>query len=388
MFLAKNFHKDIRPRLEANTLVHTRNVLVFAWDRKSEVDKRTALEGAEVLSFHPVRLGRESKLGLTMGAVAFQVMLVLATVRFAARIKERPIVHAHDFNTLIPGIILRKLGLSSALVYDCHEFSFAAYNELFNPLMGKIVQVLEEHLVKYADVVITVSNPVAKYLSQFGRRANVIYNCPKKNDAPTISKRDARTKLRLPHDKFIIASIGEIRYDSTVDVLFKAFSSELVHQTKLHLLIIGHKGPLGHHILDANEEPKENVTILPYVERRTALTYTSASDIVWAVYRSEGYASWNPRLTLPWKFFDALACGVPMIVEARTLRSELVNKFDCGWVLNRLESESISKLLLDISANPDLYQSRVQATRLANSKLNISWERMSEELVRIYDKLH
>jgi glycosyltransferase involved in cell wall biosynthesis len=386
MFLAKNFYKDIRPRLEANTLANVRNVVVFAWDRKSEVNRRTTLEGAKVLSFHPVRLERESKFGLAIGAVAFQVMLVLATVRLAARIKDRPIVHAHDFNTLIPGIILRKLRLASALVYDCHEFSFSAYNELFNPLIGKIVQVLEEHLVKYADVVITVSDPVANYLSQFGRKANVIYNCPKKSDAPTISKSDARKKLHLPYDKFIIANIGEIRYDSTVHLLLEAFRSELVEKSNLHLLIVGHKGPLGHNIIDVNEARRDNVTILPYVERRTALTYMSASDIVWAVYFSD-HASWNPRLTLPWKFFDALACGVPMIVEAGTLRSKLVDKFSCGWILNSLDAESIRKLLLDIYGNPNLYRKTVQAVRVANSILDISWENMSEKLIRIYDAL-
>ena len=167
----------------------------------------------------------------------------------------------------------------------------------------------------------------------------------------------------------------------------KAFSTELVERSKLYLLIAGHRGPLGHERVDASETRKENVTILPYVERRTALTYMSASDIVWAVYRSDSYASWNPRLTLPWKFFDALACGVPMVVEAGTLRSELVNKFECGWILDKLEPESICKLILNIAGNANLYQKRVQAIRVANSRLNISWENMSEKLIRIYDAL-
>jgi hypothetical protein len=74
-----------------------------------------------------------------------------------------------------------------------------------------------------------------------------------------------------------------------------------------------------------------------------------------------------------------------MIVEAGTLRSELVHKFNCGWILDSVKPESIRKLLLNISGNPDLYQKRVHAVRVANSRLNISWESMSEKLIRIYD---
>jgi glycosyltransferase involved in cell wall biosynthesis len=389
MFLAKTFHKDIRPRLEAAALVKAKcKVVIFAWDRKFEINDTTTLDGARVWSFHHVRLGDESKIGLVLGAVTLQPLLLLASIKFIRRIRERPTIHSHDFNTLLPGKLLRNLGLASALVYDCHEFSFAAYTELFNKVLGKAVRVLEAHLVKSADLVITVSNPLAQYLGHFARQVHVIYNCPNKDDIPQLSKRKARAKLGLPVNKFVVANIGEIRYDSTVDLLLKAFSLKPVKGTGIHLLVIGHKGPLGHSVeTDQGNLRRDQITVLPYVPRRTALTYMLASDLVWGVYRSESEESWNPRLTLPWKFFDSLACGVPIIVEKNTLRAKLVEKFGCGQVLEETNPDYVSQAIFSIYRDHRLHRSMVRACRIANARLDLNWEKMSKELAELYGKI-
>jgi glycosyltransferase involved in cell wall biosynthesis len=384
MFLAKAFQTDTRVRQEAKSLVDANYVVsVIAWDRESEFEALEKVDGVTVLSFSHVNLRRSSALGLALGAMIFQVLLLLNALIMIGHLRRRPIIHAHDFNTLVPAWFLKRLRLCAALVYDCHELSYAAYSELFNPLMGAVVRIIEEECLRSVDAVITVSDPIAQYLRRFNRSVETVYNCPSSQDIPQLTKAQARVKLGLPQNAFIISHVGTIRYDHRLDLMLSVASA--AGKSACCFLVVG-GGPLAAWFRrKAREMGAARLIILPQVPRNTALLYTKASDLAWVVYR-DPRMSLNSRIGMPWKFFESLACGVPIVVEDGTFRADLVRKLECGLVLESDEAGRISEIILS-TANDHvrLERMRLAARRSADQVFN--WEVMSSRLIALYSRL-
>jgi glycosyltransferase involved in cell wall biosynthesis len=384
MFLAKAFQTDPRPRQEGKSLVEANySVYVLAWDREGQFKRVENVDGVIVRSFTFGSLRGFSGVALALGAIVFQILLLIETVKIIGRLKQRPVIHAHDFNTLLPGCLLKILGLSAGLVYDCHEVSHAAYSELFSPVIGCIVRAIEQRCLGYAEVVITVSHTVAAYLRKFNPSTEVIYNCPRVDDVPRLSKEQARVRLDIPLNAFVVSSVGTIRYDCRLDLLLAV--ALLTKKENLQYLVVG-DGPLASEFRRAVKKAGATcLTTMPHVSRELALQYVSASDLTWVVYESRG-SSLNPRMTIPWKFFESLACGVPVIVEPGTVRAELVKELNCGLVLGNDDPSNISQAIISLAANPDqICRMRAEAKRAFATQFN--WEIMSNMLVGLYERL-
>lgn len=122
MLVAKAFQKPNPPRTRYETealLDSGYGVYVFAWDRGSEFPSLENVDGTIVRSFSLARIRKLSGVALMFGGILFQIWLGFQTVKLIGRLKQRPIIHAHDINTLFPGYLIKTLGLSSALIYDC-----------------------------------------------------------------------------------------------------------------------------------------------------------------------------------------------------------------------------------------------------------------------------
>lgn len=388
MFLAKAFQSDTpRPRKEAKTLTEAGYpVYVIAWDRECGFDPVEEMDGALVRSFHLVNLRRFSKLGLVFGALAFEVLLIFETLKLMQRSGKRPIVHAHDFNTLLPGCFLRILGLSSGLVYDCRELSFAVYSKWFNGAVGGLVRAIEERCLPYADTVIAPTDPIADYLRRFNRATVTIYTCMETSEVPTLSKAQLRAELGLSMNAFIVSYVGEINYLCRLDLLLSVAS--VLRNEDLQFVVVG-AGPLAHDFrLAAEQLPDSRLTIVPHVPWKRALMYVSASDLTWAVYDSrEGPLREQVRLGLPVKLFESLACSVPVVVEGNNIRAKLVAEQECGIVLETDAPNHASKAILELAKDQAVHRKMALAARNASQTLGFSWERMSSRLLGIYERL-
>lgn len=387
MLVAKAYQKPNPPRTmqEARALVENGySVHVLAWDRYGEFRSTENVDGVIVRSFRTVNLRKFSKFGLALGGMAFQSFLVFETIKLIGQLRRRPVVHAHDVNTLPVGCFLRILRLSSALVYDCREFTYGAYYEWFNVLVASVVRAFEQRCLRYADAIITVSDPIADYLRRFNRTVEIIYNCPGIRDIPKLSKQQARINLRLPPDVFLVSWVGSIQYGCRFDLLLAV--ATLTSKENIHYLVVG-DGPLASEFrLAARETPDARIAVLPRVSRETALSYVLASDVTWAVYQNR-IESFNPRMTIPWKFFESLACGVPVIVEAGTFRASLVRRFKCGLVLENDDANDASQLILSIANDPDLHRRMSIQARNTSISMEFNWEAMSAKLIGVYERV-
>jgi glycosyltransferase involved in cell wall biosynthesis len=381
MFLAKTFQTDTRPMQEAKTL-HEQGypVFVLAWDRDSKFGAVEDVGGVIVRSFS---YRPQKAIDLALGAVFFQLLLILEGLRLINRLKQRPIVHCHDFNTLLSGCFLRTLHLSSSLVYDCHELSYSAYSDMFNHFLGAIVSTIERKCLKYADAVIIVSES-QNYLRDFNVTTEIVRNSPATSSIPKLTKREARAQVGLPLDAFIISHVGRIRYDCGLDLLLDVAS--LLKNEDIQFVVVG-GGPLAPEFWKRAQQAVDlRLTLRPQVTRDAALLYVLASDITWVVYQFSSRSP-NTRGGMPWKFFESLACGVPVIVEQDTLRAQLVRALGCGIVLDDDDPHHAAEAIAALVRDPRQLHSMSVAARKAGVS-EFSWEAASRNLVDIYVRLH
>jgi glycosyltransferase involved in cell wall biosynthesis len=242
---------------------------------------------------------------------------------------------------------------------------------------------IEERYLRYADAVITVSDPIARYLRRFNPRTEIVYNCPRFSDVPKISKKEARRRLNLPEDGFIVSSVGTLRYDCRLDLLLDV--ADLTKQHNITYLVVGDGPAAAEFKRDATRMSDARLVLLPRVSRNVALTSILASDLTWAIYQNRP-ESFNPRMTLPWKFFESLACGVPLIVDAGTFRAELVKELKCGIVVENDDPADISLTILSL-VNTHIYHNMSAKAKHASTSRSLGWEAMSARLVAVYSRL-
>ena len=383
MLVAKAFQRpDIpRARQEAETLIDAGfPVSVLAWDRNIEYTPNQKLGEINVHSIRTINLSEFSRIGLVVGGFVFQFLVFIQAIREIRKAKQRPIVHVHDINTLLPGCLLRKLRLASGLIYDCRELTYALYSEWLHPTLGGIVRVLEESSLRSVDSIITVNDAIADYLHKFGPPVTIVYNCPRLADIPKITKKEARIILGLPPDCFIVSYIGMVRFGCGLELLVEV--AEQMGDSNVHFLVVG-DGPLAPKIRQAAEEmgANSNFSALPRVSRQKALLYTLASDATWAIYPE----SVNARISSPWKLFESMACGVPVIVDSGTFQSKIITKFGCGLVLKDHAPQMIHQSIVSMSKD------RVECRRMSlagrkAAEMEFNWENMSRRLTKIYSK--
>jgi glycosyltransferase involved in cell wall biosynthesis len=384
MLVAKAFQRPDIPRAkqEAETLIDAGfPVSVIAWDRNIEYPTDQNLGKINVHSLRTFNLSQFSRTGLVVGGFVFQFLVFIQAIRTIRKTKQRPIVHVHDINTLLPGCLLRKLRLAPALIYDCRELTYAVYSEWLHPILGGIVRALEGSFLGCVDSIITVNDAIADYLRIFERPVTIVYNCPRLADIPKATKKEVRIILALPPDWFIVSYVGMVRFGCGLELLVEA--AEKMGGKNVHFLVVG-DGPLAPQIRRAAEKsgPNSHLSVLSRVSRQMALLYTLASDATWAIYPE----SINQRISSPWKLFESMACGVPVIVDSGTFQSKIITKYGCGLVLKDHAPETIRQQIVSMSR--DRVECRIMS--LAGQKaaeIEFNWEKMSRRLIEVYSQL-
>ena len=195
MILSKSFVIDPRVYQEATSLVKNgHEVTVIVWDRHKEYKSEEIVEGVKVVRIHNNKfvdlLYTDVLRNPFWWKKAYQKALELHKTDF-----KFDVVHCHDLDTLKTGVWLKKK-LGVTLVYDAHEiFGYMIARNMPNFIV-KFTLKLEKLLVRHTDYIITVNEPVEKYLkSIIDKPITIVMNCkdlinneyqPPKNDVFTL----------------------------------------------------------------------------------------------------------------------------------------------------------------------------------------------------------
>ncbi|MDA4115236.1 MAG: glycosyltransferase family 4 protein [Thaumarchaeota archaeon] len=397
MLLAKPYSVDTRVKNEAETLTGAgHKVTVLSWDRWGREQKEASVNGVDVVSprlmggsdlFASNKGSGSSKLNYALSAVLLQFYCVAWCIR---NMKEEYIVHANDFNTLIAGVALRLIKPGQVrLVYDCHELTPTVYAEWYGAIVGAAAGLFERTLVRYADAVVTVSPSFARYFATLTRRASsksfpvtVLYNTVKSSDLPSGDKAYWRGRFGLTG--FVFTFVGAMRGVYALDELVEAAKMFKESAIPANFVIVGggdEFAALERKIASYNLNGR--VRLIPQLPNKEALEYLKAGDVSFGVYRSPDT---NARIALPWKVFEAMACGTPVMVLENTTAWNLVKENGIGFAVASSNTSEIYEKLLWAVNHPDALADMSSRAREAYGRY-YNWESASQQFRAAYSCL-
>ena len=186
------------------------------------------------------------------------------------------------------------------LVYDLQDNfeSYATYNIPF-------VRYLDRKVLKQADIVITVSESLKKYISKI--RDKPIYTINNGIDLrlfKNINKVAARKKLNLPLKSKIIVFIGQLEKLKGGQILIDAFDKIKEKYPDTYLLLSGKINNI-----DIN---KKNVIYRKFPRREEVVLGINAADVAVLPNPANNFT----KYCFPYKLVEYMACKVPIVATA------------------------------------------------------------------------
>lgn len=238
----------------------------------------------------------------------------------------------------------RRLG--ARLVIDLYD-NFESYGLTRLPGMRAALR----RAVRAADAVTCVSRPLASFVRdryRFVGPVEVIENAVPADTFRPLDREQARAALKLPADAVIIGTAGSVSRSRGIEVLFEAFAQLSRERPDVHLVLAGSRDrglaiPTGDRVHDLGILAPDRV---PYV--LSALNVSVISN------RESDFGSY----CFPQKFYETVACGVPVVVAAtgamrEVLRDRPENLFqpeDATSLVAALRRQIDSPLVLPMAA--------------------------------------
>lgn len=280
--------------------------------------------------------------------------------------KNKPdVYHCHEPGSLLIGVILSKIH-GSKVVYDVHEnwgsltaTSSIAFKQI-QPLIEPYVILMENLLVPHAACVISVSESVQMRLRAYNDNHILVYNYPLLIDSDTSNNTDR---------------LFDCVYTGAVSVKRgSAILKQVAEMDKnIRFNIIG----------ESDISMPDNVTVTGWVPFTKLEAETLKSKIGLVLFQPNHC---NNIIGLPQKLFEYMHCGIPVIAPDFPEIRQIVNKANCGILVDVTSPESIYKAIRILLDNPDMYKTMGEnARRFIENEYN--WKTQEAKLLQVYERI-
>lgn len=286
------------------------------------------------------------------------------------------IIHAHDL-WVLPATAIAAALKRKKLIYDAHEYY--AGLEIFNHHRVRrfLWMLLESSLVRFVDVLLTVSDPLADlYRMRYPSipEYRVIRNLPLKEEpSPALGE-------ALPENfRYLLVYHGHFKPGRGLENLVCAMTAV----ENAGLLLIG-GGELMAQLRDliAEQDVRDKVIIRSYVSLESLISTSARADIGVALFEK---SSINYTYALPNKFFEYIMAGLPVLASDIETLKVYVDRYHIGRTVDPSDPARIAETIRDMLSKPQQLEEWSRNARKAADLLN--WNTESEEMLRIYENL-
>jgi glycosyltransferase involved in cell wall biosynthesis len=284
-------------------------------------------------------------------------------------IKYRPrIIHACNLETILPCYIYKTI-FRKSLVFDVFDRYAMAYIQLNRSVFFRIFYLVvnwsEENFAKSSDVLINISDEIAKTYSHTPRHSVTIMNC---------SEDHMTNRIKAEAIGFRILFTGHIRPGRGLEIL-----PDVLKDLKDTQLIITGRIEDRKLLNKINEIP--NIRYQGFLDYNEVLDLEASSDVMIALY------DLNLRIQNKYvmgnKLFEAMMLGVPIISN---VSQELIKELDCGIVVDYHNVDQIRETIIKLRDNPELRKRLGDNGRKAFLE-KYNWNKMEQRLYEIYDSM-
>ena len=282
------------------------------------------------------------------------------------------IIHANDFDTL-PAAYLAAKKLKCAVVYDSHEIYSRQPQLEKNTLFRKTIEMIEGHIVKKVDAMLSVSNAAAEvFVSMYGiKKPTVVTNTSFKVDKNTLPPKN---------DGFQIVYQGIISPNRGYDE-FVAAAESINPDVKL---IVRGFGPSKEKLIKFAEDIGicDRIDFAPAVEIKDLIPEAAKSHIgaVLTVPVSDNF-----KYTVSNKIFEYIQARIPVILSDVPEHRYINDKYNVGIILDDVTPENIAKAINELYENKELYNTLCANVEKAAEEL--CWENEGKILVGVYERV-
>ncbi|MCD6105917.1 MAG: glycosyltransferase family 4 protein [Thermoplasmata archaeon] len=360
LFLVSNpVDPDPRVLREAEALADAGiGVTILALRRRGQRTESESLDGVEI---------RRVGVPIPYGSPPALLLGILSMLPSALGSSSFDIVHCHDLDTLLLGVLLkRRLGVP--LIYDSHEY----YPGMAFPRGGipmRILEALEARLLTQVDAVITVGERLRRRFLEMGvRRVEVVGNW---RDPVDPGDREELRRSWGVCSEIVISYVGNLNPGRRIRELMEAIAG----LKGFYLVIGGFKG-----IEDEVREfasKHDNIIFLGKVPPERIPSVFHASDAVFYVPEPTP----NGHYSAPNSFFTALSVGRPVITSDYGEIADLVRETGCGFIVEPTVN-GIRSFLLRMGEGI-----REAWPRCRSSRVKYSWSEARRRLLELYGVL-
>jgi glycosyltransferase involved in cell wall biosynthesis len=381
MLLDNGYNNDRRVFTEAETLVEGGFEVIVIATKEEDLSLREKINGVTIYRIF------ESDI--------FDIKNRKAHKNYALKIItdfEFDIVHAHDQFMLNLGAEIKKLKKNVKLVYDSHEMfhewplNISNFDNLWIAIKSYIVRRLmiyrEKRNIYYVDDIITVNQSLSTALKDhFQYKKDIVFlrNLPRKNNDHTTND-IVREKLGISKDKRILIYIGQNVYLKTLNI--EQVLLELKNQPNIEMVFIcGIDTHSSKQVIEFTKKNEiNNIHFMNRVDASEIITYLKGGDV-------GILATWNKKNKSYWyalgnKFFEYIQAGIPVLATMQPEHIPILEKYECGVLVNPDSSGAFIEGFQKIIANYDYFK---QKTIVASNDL--CWENEKQKLLNLYSDL-
>jgi len=313
-----------------------------------------------VTAYRSHRLQTLFERGLLFYAI-FNLRLLLSLL-----FRQSNAICAVDLDTL-PAAWLAARIKGNTLFYDAHELFTEVPELLHRPRIRRIWSGIEAFFVPRVDYAYTVNQSLADwYYNKYGIPFAVVRNMPQ-----------SKPPLAAGVENFILYQ-GALNAGRGLETLLEA-----VKRTSIPCILAGDG--------DLTAELKSQVgqlkieKLVTFTGMLSPVQLRNYTDRAWLGVNLLEASSPNYYYSLANKFFDYVQAGKPQICMAFPEYKRLQEDFEVAVLLDALDPIELSKKILELQENTDLYNQLAENCRKAS--LVWLWELEEGRLLQLYAKL-
>lgn len=259
--------------------------------------------------------------------------------------------------------IIYEIADLNGLVADDHRSNFKKFAKF------SIVN-LEKILVKNINTLIVTSEKFyEEYYSESVPREKVLF-IPNVPDVKVFNN-----YKNEPKERFTIGFIGAVRYKEQMKMLIAAAE-------RCNVKVIFAGAGLDNEIADLVRSKDYIEYLGKYNYNKDIANLYSKVDAVYSVYDADLK---NVRLALPNKLYEAVFCGLPLIVAKRTYLSEIVDRNQIGASVNHKDQNELEKVISKLTSQPSYYKDLVESCLIMKNKIML--DSYNEKLKEILSRM-
>jgi glycosyltransferase involved in cell wall biosynthesis len=342
------------------------DVRLLVWDRQHDLESANEAKGYKLDRFS-IRAPYDRAT-----ALLYQPLWYLYTFIYLLR-DDADVVHAIDLDTLWPAVLAKMIKRNKLYytIYDFYANNFPDSRPRF--LMGiirKTFELAEKAGIRFTDTLFLTD----EHRYEEVRGANIkklvyVYNTP----VDTVKTAESVPVKRGYTEIFYAGAIAPDR-ESWLKELLNAV--ENIDDVRL---VFAGKDNIGL-MENLPGKLKDRVEYLGWISHDEVLRRTLDTDILFRLsdprYPKSKYES-------PYKVFEAMMSGKPIIVSADTRAGQLVGEENCGIAVKYGDMSALKEAIVNLKDNPGLRRSLGQNGRQAYDN-KYSWTVMEKRLLDAY----